>query len=1086
MLRPVIMIGCGGSGNKVVRYTRDAVERRLKQAGWDHGVPQAWQFIGIDTHGHLDDPSIPFLPSKDFVNLATHFGSYQDLDAALQVRFGFQGQQPNMFHEFLGWRPNPNDVNVPISAGAGQYRAVGRVLGLLYLQHHIHDRIQNAFDSCHAGELELLEVSNHLGVDVPLGQPIPTPLVLIVGSMAGGTGAGIMLDVIELVRKIQGNGAFPTLVTFTPDVFGSVENDGMAANSAAFMSELLNAYWDDQMPLRGPHSVFAIGRRTLDGLDLSYARNVYRAVGDFLSAVTTSVQVQQDFYNYKVVNWAQRAAANSGGYGFENHGLLLRGVASSFGSSTISIGRDRFRAYMQKLLLGSIVEQLTNGFEKGELAAIGGTETKPVTALLGIEEVARLNAQEFISDVGLSMQQIEENFVSNELMKSRLTESSQLVKNSLPSINERYDIWLQMIVDQAKYSKHGLDRDDNSEIEEKIQDWFSNVYQRVLVASNKFSPQIGLPATFFMIEFARSEVMKTASEMRSKAEESRLFSIQAVNIARNELQKKKMKLSSTSLPVQEAVVKISEASVWEWNAEVRLKLAESLESVATSVLTTITTLLRASNARLGLWGVEAGWPSIDGSVPASFAPSPVEFFLEEYTAWPQHARELIQQSLGNHAGLPSDPIEAASTLIIRGEFGNSSIGQSVFPLIWDEFNKNEPTWSPGQPFSVRVDESPDGLLERIDAWLSRPDTELNRVLTEDLSDYLMPVNPVTGEPVSDHLRRLETFREKLQMALIASRPLIEIDQSMNAVVHPMSISCSLSIEGFPFGIGHPARKVTEEIIQGFLGTSEPIDWAFTSAKNKSVALSSFLEYPVNPSVINSLTEPLARASVSLSPVHMRHLWQWRRSQVLGKFVPLPRSLRIAAIRGLAIARALGVMSAEELDQNVIADHDGDKQFPKWLLTPTDRNNLLPALLEAMVLSFAEVSTKGTDAFAAYEALIEYGSGDSFDGEFQVSGLLKHFLETGEYDGIRIVDEGRAESVSGDALESRAEKVIEYLQRNIQRFDELETSGPDPQSWRNFDGTVQPIDTLSHELLTEMRSAYEQVRDAISEWISRFS
>jgi len=191
------------------------------------------------------------------------------------------------------------------------------------------------------------------------------------------------------------------------------------------------------------------------------------------------------------------------------------------------------------------------------------------------------------------------------------------------------------------------------------------------------------------------------------------------------------------------------------------------------------------------------------------------------------------------------------------------------------------------------------------------------------------------------------------------------------------------------------------------------------------------------------------------------------------------------VRGTRLS-ATPVMSAEELDQNVIADHDGDRQFPKWLLTPTDRNNLLPALLEAMVLSFAEVSTKGTDAFAAYEALIEYGSGDSLDGEFQVSGLLKHFLETGEYDGIRIVDQGRAESVSGDALESRAERVIEYLQRNIQRFYELETSGPDPQSWRNFDGTVQPIDTLSHELLAEMRTAYEQVRDAISEWISRFS
>ena len=48
MLRPVIMIGCGGSGQKAVRYVRDAVRRRLQHAGWEGEFPDAWQFIGID------------------------------------------------------------------------------------------------------------------------------------------------------------------------------------------------------------------------------------------------------------------------------------------------------------------------------------------------------------------------------------------------------------------------------------------------------------------------------------------------------------------------------------------------------------------------------------------------------------------------------------------------------------------------------------------------------------------------------------------------------------------------------------------------------------------------------------------------------------------------------------------------------------------------------------------------------------------------------------------------------------------------------------------------------------------------------
>jgi hypothetical protein len=83
-----------------------------------------------------------------------------------------------------------------------------------------------------------------------------------------------------------------------------------------------------------------------------------------------------------------------------------------------------------------------------------------------------------------------------------------------------------------------------------------------------------------------------------------------------------------------------------------------------------------------------------------------------------------------------------------------------------------------------------------------------------------------------------------------------------------------------------------------------------------------------------------------------------------------------------------------------------------------------------------------------------------------------------------VDQGRADSVSGIDRFERAEKVIEYLQRNIERFEDLERSGPDPQSWRNSDGTVQPFDTLTQELLPDLRNAYGQVLDAVQKWLNQ--
>jgi hypothetical protein len=1098
------MIGCGGGGNKVVRYTRDAVERRLKRAGWDNGVPRAWQFIGVDAGWYQDDSLIPFLPDSDFVNISVPFGTYQDLDTTLQYKFGPQGSQPDVSRELMGWRPNPSNVQVPLHHGAGQYRAIGRAVGLLSLQGHLSDRIRLAFGSCDAGGPELLEVSGHLGVDVPLGQPVPNPIVLIVGSMAGGTGAGIMLDVVDLVRAVHVNGAFPTLVALTSDVFGYLQNDGMAANSAAFMSELLNAYWDNQMPenglvphnvpvhTRGPHSVYVIGRRNLDGLDLSDSRNVYRAVGNVLAAVTTSEHIQQAFNNYNSIAWPMIAANNAGGYGFADQ--YLPGVASSFGSATISIGRDRLRDYMKNLLLSSIVEQLTHGFEGAAQIAFGDAETKLMTAPKKVAELARRYYETFISDSGISIDQIEEVFISKDELRTQLSEVAHSMKSSLPSAeSHRFDMWLRMIIAQVEHSKFSIGQSENLIIEEKLQMWSSEVYQRVLRTTSNFSTVLSIPVVISIIETARTEVLKTASEMREKVEVSRQLSSRAEINGMMQFSGRRTKLRLTSAPVQESINEISKAIVWERTAAVQEKLAATLEAVATSMLASIEAGLRQSNSRLdaivrsqdGRPSISTGWPRNDGAVPVSFTPSPVEFFLEDYTSWPERARELIQQSLGNREGLPIDPIEAARTLIIRGGFGDLGNGESILPLIWDGGNEPEPEWTSDRPSFIRVDDSIAGLGERIDAWLSRPATVVNRVLTEGLAAYLSPENPITCAPVADHLQRLKVFREKLQLALMQSRPLIEIDESLNAVVHPRPISCSLNIGGFPFEEGHPARELTEEIIQGFLGTSEPIDWAFTPTECESVLVSSFLNYPVNPSVVTSFTEPLANSVHRFNrEVMQTSFWRWRRAHSLQKFVPLPYELRIAAIRGFAVARALGVMSAEERDQNVIADRDGDKQFPKWLLTPTDRNNLFSALLEAMVLAFAEVSSKGKDAFAAYESLIEYGTGQGLWIDFRVNGLFRHFLETGNYDGVRIVDQGRADSVSGIDRFERAEKVIEYLQRNIERFEDLERLGPDPQSWRNSDGTVQPIDTLTHELLPDLRNAYGQVLDAVQKWLNQ--
>ena len=309
MLRPIIMIGCGGFGQRTVRYVRDSVKRQLEHQGWVGDIPKAWQFLVIDhPHSSKEDPSIPFLPNDAYISLQLPFATYQGLNKAIESKFGLE-VNPNAFHKLQGWRPNPREF---MSSYPGQYRAVGRMLGIAGYD-TIIKRLSFAFTECAASGPELTEVSRYLGVNVPPETPVPDPITIVVGSMAGGTGAGIMLDVVDLVRRADSKGAFPVLVAFTPDIFGLIQTHAMTANSAAFMAEMLASYWDDEITdsafipanvdvnTRGPHSIYLIGRTNIDGLDFLDSKSVYQAVGKTLSAIVTSPTLQTIFYNFNTI-----------------------------------------------------------------------------------------------------------------------------------------------------------------------------------------------------------------------------------------------------------------------------------------------------------------------------------------------------------------------------------------------------------------------------------------------------------------------------------------------------------------------------------------------------------------------------------------------------------------------------------------------------------------------------------------------------------------------------------------------------------------------------------------------------------------
>jgi len=1103
MLRPVIMIGCGGAGLKTVRLVREGVQRRLDRAGWDGPFPDAWQFIGIDSTNYQEDPSIPTLPADDYISMV-NYRTYPNIASVVDARFP-QGSAG--FREMMGWRPNPNNVGVPLNMAPPPARALGRMT-FIASQDIVRQRVSRAFAECAVGGPVLSKVSQLLGVTVAPGTPVPQPLTIVIGSMAGGTGAGIMLDVVDILRRTHLDGAFPVMVAFTPDVFGSVVSDQMTANSAAFVSEFLSAYWDDEASdsalvpavirtgTRGPHSTFMIGRKTIDGLDLGNSQNVFRSVGDTLASVTTSARIQDQFTHH-VWNRPFAGANNGGGYGW--HENLTKGAVSSFGYATLSIGRDRFHGYLLRLLQRSIVEHLSEGFNRAAFFLLGAEAAKELSQQSKVSELARIHHDEFMLACQLSEnsnhRQISDSFVSDLHLHDEFQTVMDLMTSSLAAIQQSdIELWILQLESQARTARDASRIRAEELMSSSLLQWGSDLLQRVLKTCAEFSARLSLPVVMNLVELARDDLLVSADLMKESAIIDRKNAEQMLVLAQSHfLTRTEEQLDLSSVAVQNAIQDYAKAISLEWLATARDQLSATFESVSSGVLKAIHSGLQQSLNRLGTLitsqdgktPVVSFWPRNDGVIPNSFAPSPVEFYLEDHTEWPQKARAILEASLGEDRHLlPVDPVEATRTRLIQGGFvGNH--GNLVPPLISAEIREDGlASWSIEQPVEICAIDGLVDLEERIDSWLMRSSTATEECLNEGLSSYLSQIDVRNGDPIASHASRLAIYQKKLEEALKQSRPLIQIDQKMYATVHSQDIKTSLNVQGFPFGEGHPARSITQEVVRGFLRTHGDFEWIFSGGEAESVFISSFLDNPVNPSVVSSFTEPFAQSMSNIvnESLLRSSFWLWRRARVLENFIPLPDHLRLAVIRGFAIARALGYCTASIDEVNRVVDHKGVHEFPKYLLTATNRNNVLPALLESMVLTFADVPTKGKDAFNAYGALIDYGIGGGHADEFQLSKVMIDFLDYGVGPEAKYVytpvDAGRAEKVAGHDFDSRKRKVLEYLDLYLSNLQRLDAQPRLKAYWRDISGSVEPTDTPLLELMPDLRRGYTDVRSAV--------
>jgi hypothetical protein len=175
---------------------------------------------------------------------------------------------------------------------------------------------------------------------------------------------------------------------------------------------------------------------------------------------------------------------------------------------------------------------------------------------------------------------------------------------------------------------------------------------------------------------------------------------------------------------------------------------------------------------------------------------------------------------------------------------------------------------------------------------------------------------------------------------------------------------------------------------------------------------------------------------------------------------------------------LGYVTADTTKPNRIAGVENEYDFPKWMLTPVDVGNLLPALLEAFSLCFGETPIKGKEAFAAYRELIDLGmSSDLASESFVLFGDCLEFINTGKLNR-KPVDELQADSMKADTAIERQKNFVDYLNENITRYKELAAKPLDNKHWREKHGSVTPQDTVSIELMRDILDSYNLVLKSV--------
>jgi hypothetical protein len=1103
MLQPFILIGLGGAGGKTVRAVRQNLTSKLGHLGRT-GWPKAWQFIHVDVPTVKDGREFPapMLPQEDYFSLVPPGVDYGQVhDWAVTAVPGL------IARETMRVLPAPLDVNIPLVLGTGGRRGIGRAVVLARLR-AVSDRVRQMIEDATAVESqrELAELTRQLGFKV--GVPVGSPSVIVISSLAGGAGSGMVIDVAEAIKAAIGRkDATHRIVSllYAPEVFeelGPRTMEQMAANSMATLSELVAGFWRgallpsemsayeekglivpvSAMSTVGPALNYVVGRRTCGAnvIDFGSQHGVYSSAASIITAWMTDARLQDYFSAYVVGGLHAHAASLPDASLLKPSGKGQ--PLSSLGFARVSLGTEKFFEYAaERIAKQTVSTMLTQHLSTDP-------ERREMKEDQWIEHHANLNERTFFSDTGL---------IELAEVKGRLARALQLpldvryavlreaietaATTGMPVTGWSSDGWGTRIV--AAYEMNLADLLDavRALAEDTVREWALAQTGHLVTVVTRTISQFGLPVTVKLLERLAQQCKEAISDL--KQERGRHL-CDAEALTQSVSQALGAAPGMNAIPrTNPAVAEALERSLSSYRELVDGELAgcigDVLEDVADTFLAPLITCLgeglkalrsAASDSSLPDGNVNPfpTWPTFDQTtVDRRFEPAPNEQMLISPEDFPEEFDRLVRDSI-------SDPNLPAHRIVIDQILQGSYLPEVAKLKADDQWrvlavpegrgwipkSRNAQSSTASNQVAQFVFETdPLQYLSLAKKWIRLPGRAFRAYIEQTIVSYLKTSDQ------AERSRRGKRFTAAMAAAAQASYPLVALDRALLDATHgPIEVGAVCS--GIPIDRDDPLYEpIANSLLNnGYNPEKAAKDWFIGEGKGgtaKSIEIFAHPSASMGPIPMTSIMGPILMAwqrVARANPEVQRDFAMMRRTRALREAIPAHPSQWRSMLTGWFMARLLGQLKEDRSGKDfedagprlsVWADGArGHVNFPfplYWAHTASTIHDYPALILDSLMIALAQChSTHNLSPLAPYHRLLELGGAGT--GQWVE---LQDWVLTGQpRQGAPMPLADRAGSADM-GVEGRREACVAFLESCQSSFDKFLSSlnpNADPRSY----------------------------------------